>query len=91
MHDCLFENQQALEDEDLMGYAVLVGLDIPRFVLDIQEGRYLNRIREDFLSGTRSGVNGTPTFFINGVRHDGPWDLDSLLAAIEDAARERRQ
>ncbi|HEX2490003.1 MAG TPA: thioredoxin domain-containing protein [Blastocatellia bacterium] len=91
MHDCLYENQQALEDEDLMGYAVQVGLDIPRFVLDIQEGRYLNRIREDFLSGTRSGVNGTPTFFINGVRHDGPWDLVSLLTAIEDAARERRQ
>lgn len=91
MHDCLYENQQAIEDEDLLRYAALVGLDIPRFVRDMREGRYLNRIREDFLSGARSGVNGTPTFFINGLRHDGSWDLISLLAAIEDAARERKR
>src|SRR5262249_32893047 len=69
-HDCLFENQQALEDEDLLRYAALVGLDIPRCVRDMREGRYLDRVRKDFLSGVRSGVNGTPTFFINGVRHD---------------------
>jgi protein-disulfide isomerase len=87
MHDILFENQQALEDEDLVEYAALVGLDIPRFVREIREGRYLNRMREDFLSGARSGVNGTPTFFINGLRHDGPWDLAILMAAIENAAR----
>jgi protein-disulfide isomerase len=90
MHDCLFENQQALEDEDLLEYAALVGLDIPRFVRDMREGRHLARIREDFLSGVRSGVNGTPTFFINGVRHDGPWDLASLMTAIDDAASGRR-
>ena len=91
MHDLLFENQQALEDEDLMEYAALVGLDIPRFVREMREGRYLSRIREDFLSGARSGVNGTPTFFINGVRHDGPWDLAILMAAVEVAAREGRR
>jgi protein-disulfide isomerase len=87
MHDLLFENQQSLEGEDLMEYAAKVGLDIPRFVREMREGRYLNRIREDFLSGARSGVNGTPTFFINGLRHDGPRDLDTLMAAIEKAAR----
>jgi protein-disulfide isomerase len=87
MHDLLFENQQSLEDQDLMKYAAKVGLDIPRFVREMREGRYLNRIREDFLSGARSGVNGTPTFFINGLRYDGPRDLDTLMAAIENAAR----
>ena len=91
MHDLLFENQQSLEDEDLMEYAAKVGLDIPRFVREMREGRYLNRIREDFLSGARSGVNGTPTFFINGLRHDGPRDLATLMAAIENAAREGRR
>lgn len=90
MHDCLFENQHALEDEDLLEYAALVGLNIPQFVRDMREGRYLTRIREDFLSGARSGVNGTPTFFINGVRHDGPWDLVSLMTAVDDAASGRR-
>jgi protein-disulfide isomerase len=90
MHDLLYENQQALEDEDLMKYAAWAGLDINRFVRDMREGRYLNRIREDFLSGTRSGVNGTPTFFINGFRHDGSLDLVSLTAAIEAAAGGRK-
>jgi protein-disulfide isomerase len=90
MHDLLFENHQALEDEDLTEYAARAGLDSTRFVRDMREGRYLNRLREDFLSGARSGVNGTPTFFINGVRHDGPWDLASLITAVEEAAKERR-
>jgi protein-disulfide isomerase len=52
---------------------------------------YAARVREDFLSGVQSGVNGTPTFFINGVRHNGSFDLNSLLAAIEDAAVQQRQ
>jgi len=91
MHDLLFENQQALEDEDLLEYAALVGLDIPRFVREMREGRYLNRTREDFLSGARSGVNGTPTIFINGLRHDGPRDLATLMTAIDKAAREGRR
>jgi len=88
MHDCLYENQQSLEDEDLLEYGILAGLDINRISREIREGRYLNRIRDDFLSGVRSGVNGTPTFFINGARHDGPWDLVTLMTAIEAAARE---
>jgi protein-disulfide isomerase len=91
MHDLLYENQQALEDQDLLEYAALVGLDIPRFVHEMREGRYLKRMREDFLSGARSGVKGTPTFFINGLRHDGSWDLATLMPAIEVAAREGRR
>jgi protein-disulfide isomerase len=53
------------------------------FLRDLNARVYAPRVREDFLGGVRSGVNGTPTFFINGHRHDGPWDLSSLIAAIE--------
>ena len=85
MHDLLYENQDALEPEDLVQYARALKLDLPRFVLEMREHVYVERVREDFRSGVRSGVNGTPTFFINGVRHDGSFDLVSLLAAIEEA------
>ena len=85
MHDLLYENQDALEDEDLVRYAQSLHLDVPRFVKDMEEHRYADRVREDFRSGIKSGVNGTPAFFINGVRHDGPFDLRSLMAAIEEA------
>jgi protein-disulfide isomerase len=85
MHDLLYENQDALEPEDLVQYARALKLDLKRFVLEMREHVYVERVREDFRSGVRSGVNGTPTFFINGARHDGPFDLGSLLAAIEEA------
>ena len=85
MHDMLYENQDALEDEDLVRYARALHLDVPRFVKEMEAGTYTERVREDFRSGVRSGVNGTPTFFINGARHDGAFDLASLLAAIEEA------
>ena len=57
-------------------------LDIDRFTRDLQSHTYAERIDEDLQSGSYSGVNGTPTFFINGYRHDGPFDIDSLLAAV---------
>jgi protein-disulfide isomerase len=82
MHDMLYENQNALEDEDLARYAAELGLDVPRLIREVASGAYRKRIREDFLSGVRSGVNGTPTFFINGVRYNGTYDYDSLLAAL---------
>jgi len=75
-----------LEDSDLVEGAAAVGCDVDRFISEMAENRYLPRVREDFLSGVRSGVNGTPTLFINGLRYDGPRDLDSLLAAIEQLA-----
>jgi protein-disulfide isomerase len=83
MHDCLFEHQEALDDAHLVLYAVALELDEDRFVREMAEQVYAPRVREDFLIGVRSGVNGTPTFFINGVRHDGSFDLPTLLAAIE--------
>ena len=86
MHDMLYEHQESLEDEDLRSYAATLGLDQRRFETDVANSAYSERIREDFMSGVRSGVNGTPTFFINGTRHDGPADLESLLAAVNAAA-----
>jgi protein-disulfide isomerase len=83
MHDTLYENQMALDDEDLLAYAESVGLNVPRFAAELAEHIHAPRVREDFLSGVRSGVNGTPTFFINGVRHDGSYDLETLLGALE--------
>jgi protein-disulfide isomerase len=86
MHDLLFENQQALADGDLIAYGQRLGLD-PRWVAEaLRKHVFADRVREQFLSGVRSGVNGTPTFFINGVRHDGPWDAASLLATLTSAA-----
>lgn len=85
MHDTLFENQRALADRDLLIYAATLDLDVDGFASDITSGKFAEKIRGDFLGGVKSGVNGTPTFFINGVRHDGPWDGNSLLAAIEMA------
>jgi protein-disulfide isomerase len=88
MHDCLFEHQKALHDRDLVDYATEIGLDVFLFIREMTAHRYADRVREDFLSGVRSGVNGTPTFFINGARYQGSLNLRSLLAAIEQVADE---
>ena len=82
MHDLLYENQNALEDEDLAGYASALGLDPERLMREIQASAHAARIREDFRSGARHGVNGTPSFFINGVRYDGRTDVAGLLTAL---------
>jgi protein-disulfide isomerase len=82
MHDLLFKNQTALENEDLAEYAVELGLDQTRLIREVTSSVYAPRIREDFKSGVRGGVNGTPTFFINGERYDGVRDLKNLLNAL---------
>ena len=86
MHDLLYENQARLSDPDLRSYAENLGLDVERFDKELTEHVHAARVREDFMSGVRSGVNGTPTFYINGVRHDDSYDLDTMLAALERAA-----
>jgi protein-disulfide isomerase len=86
MHDLLYENQQALEDENLAGYAEALGLDLPLFVRQMADPHIAAHVREDFLSGVKSGVNGTPTFFIKGARYEGSYDLASMIAAIEEDA-----
>jgi protein-disulfide isomerase len=85
MHRLLFENQAALETESLARYGASIGLDERVFVSELANHTHFARVRADFLGGAKSGVNGTPTFFINGARHDGSYDLDALLAAIERA------
>jgi protein-disulfide isomerase len=82
MHDLLFENQIALEDENLAEYAVELGLDETRLIQEVTREVYARRIREDFKNGVRGGVNGTPTFFINGARYDGEFSLKHLLNAL---------
>jgi protein-disulfide isomerase len=82
MHDVLYENQHALDDEYLVEYTRLLGLDKSRFEYDISMHTYAPRVREDFISGVRSGVNGTPTFYINGIRYNGSCDLDPLLETL---------
>jgi protein-disulfide isomerase len=86
MHDTLYENQSRLADEHLHGYAEQLGLDVGTFDRELAGGVHLPRIHEDFMSGVRSGVNGTPTFYVNGARHDAPYDAEILLAAIQRAA-----
>lgn len=85
MHDLLFEHQGALDGPDLVQYARQLGLDLARFERDLTEHRFASRVHEDILSGARSGVNGTPTFYVNGRRHDASYDLDTLLQAISRA------
>jgi len=87
MHDRLFERQFALEDENLAEYARELGLNADRLAGELAAGTHRDHVRDDFMSGVKSGVNGTPTFFINGVRHDGGYDLASLLGALEVAVR----
>jgi len=82
MHDMLFENQDALEFHDLIGYADPLGIDSRKIARALETHAMAARVREDFMSGVRSGVNGTPTFFVNGVRYDGPWDEESLVDVI---------
>jgi len=88
MHDVLYENQDALHDEALVKYAESLGLDAPRLIGEVLSGAHTARVREDFRSGARNGVNGTPTFFTNGVRHDGPPSVEALLAALSRSSAE---
>jgi protein-disulfide isomerase len=82
MHDQLFEHQDALDDESLRGYAIAIGLDIKRFDQEMKSHLYAPKVHEDFINGMRSGVNGTPTFFINGLRYNGLPSFEALLKAI---------
>jgi protein-disulfide isomerase len=93
MHDAIFEHQQdsrtALSDRHLAQYAAAVGAEPDRVLRDLEADAHVARIEADFTGGVRSGVNGTPTFFVNGVRYDGDWtDVDAFAAALERAAHD---
>jgi predicted DsbA family dithiol-disulfide isomerase len=85
MHDYLFEHQDKLDDAHLAEYAANLGLDTERFNWDMASHVFANRVNEDVESGRHSRVAGTPTFFINGVRHDDTYTLDVLLPAVRRA------
>ena len=87
MHDYLFNHQHTLEDSDLARFAGEVGLDMQQYTRAMSERRSLARIEEDMEGGERSGVQGTPTFFINGVLYSGSWEHDALLPALQAASR----
>ena len=87
MHDYIFHHQHTLEDSDLEKFAEAVGLDMPQYTRAMAEQRSLARIGEDVEGGERSGVQGTPTFFINEVLYRGSWEQDALLAALQAASR----
>jgi len=86
MHDYLFEHRRALGDEHLSQYAAALGLDMKRFEQDMTQHRHAGRIEDDLRAGTDSGVPGTPTFFVNGVRLEGLPDRETLLGTSKEAA-----
>lgn len=79
MHDMVFENQKSLDRENVIYFSRLLGLDTDRFKEDIQDKRLKEKVEKDFESGLRSGVNRTPTFFINGEKFEGDWSTGELL------------
>ena len=83
MHDALFENQSILSISTI--FIIADQLRLPQDLLRnaLETGQYKSKVRSDFMGGVRSGVNGTPAFFINGVRHDGSYDFASLISAIQ--------
>jgi protein-disulfide isomerase len=85
MHDYIYEHQQALDDKHLGKYADNLGLNLAKFNNEMSSHVHAGRIREDFLSGIHSGVNGTPTFYINGIRYNDSWDLETLLEVLRSA------
>lgn len=92
MHDYLYEHQKQLDDGHLKQYASAVGgMDTARFDDEMARHVYAGRVREDFMSGVRSGVNGTPTFYINGVRYDDSWDDETLLETIKQRIEDQEQ
>jgi protein-disulfide isomerase len=82
MHDIIFENQQHLKDVDLIKYAAKIGLNIEQFEADFEKPEFLEKVEADFESGIRSGVNGTPSFFINGEKYNGSWEENDFLSHL---------
>ena len=88
MYDILLANQDALRPNQLVDHARQLGLDADRFTDELRRHVYAARIAEDVDDADRSGVSGTPTFFVNGQRHHGAYDVATLSAAVR-AARKR--
>ncbi|PYX76588.1 MAG: hypothetical protein DMG72_04510 [Acidobacteria bacterium] len=89
MHDLIYENQQDLSNQLLSDLAKRLRLDARELARALESGEFTGRVRKDFSEGVRSGVNGTPTFFINGQRHDADFDLETLARAIGESVAVR--
>jgi protein-disulfide isomerase len=87
IHNMLYENQHALGEDALYGYAKDVGADVDKVRKDIAEGAPRRRVEADFESAIRSGANGTPTFFINGDRYDGSWNYEPFETYLHEVLR----
>ena len=88
MHDTLYENQRALTHDDLAGYAEELGVTSGALTAAYSGGAAADKVRTDFRSGVRSGVNGTPTFFVNGARYDADWtNVEKFVAALRESAK----
>ena len=85
MHDRLFENQERLGETLFLNLGEELKLSTAAMRQALEQGTFEARVRADFKGGVRSGVNGTPTFFINGHRHDGSFDFETLVSAIHQA------
>lgn len=83
VHDLIYENQEDISFNQLMKYARTVGTDIKKLESDMNSLKVINKVEGDMESGARSGVNGTPTFFINGKRHNGNYEFEELKNALE--------
>lgn len=86
MHDILYENQGNLELSDLINYAKSLNLAGNELQTAIENEVFVKKIEDDFMGGVRSGVNGTPSFFINGQRFNNSFEYENLLAAITSAS-----
>ena len=84
MHDIVFENQQSLDAENILRLAVSIDLDIERMQAEIQQKGLIDKVEKDFESGMRSGVNRTPTFFVNGEKYDGLFSGDQFLHYLQN-------
>lgn len=89
MHNLLYENQDNLERSALLGYAVSLGLDAEKIKMDMESAEVLAKVKEDFRSGVISGVNGTPTFFINNMRYNGTFYLWDISRALDRALEQK--
>ena len=87
MHDALYKEQPKLRDEFLGELAGQLGLDPEALETALEQGTYAERVEADLQSGEKSGVRGTPTFYVNGLQHNGAYDAASLIEAIDEALR----
>jgi len=87
MYDALYAAQKHLSDRRMLDIAAGLGLVGRELEAAWAAHTFIPRVKEDFASGLKSGVTGTPSFFINGVRHEGGWDEVSLMHAIEAALK----